>query len=167
MVQASGALAGGSGGGSGSLAEIVAGSPLDPCVRALAVVLGGAGDAALRLAVDAGLVAPLVGVVTLACAGGAAGLRALSSAAGNATKCLIDATGGGDAARCERVRQEVVALNGVAGLLELLKLAPDGPVRKNAAIVLARLARHPETLEALRAMRGMEILMDVSRSMKL
>jgi hypothetical protein len=74
---------------------------------------------------------------------------------------------GGDAARCERVRQEVVALNGVAGLLELLKLAPDGPVRKNAAIVLARLARHPETLEALRAMRGMEILMDVSRSMKL
>ena len=58
-------------------------------------------------------------------------------------------------------------ISAIAPLIELLKLPIDGPgldantaaaAQKNAAIGLARLAKHPSHLVLIRELRGMEIL---------
>ena len=51
----------------------------------------------------------------------------------------------------------------VATTIEAIRTTTDKSARKNAAIVLARLARHPPTMQAIRDLRGMEILMSLGK----
>merc|ERR1712023_458559 len=76
-------------------------------------------------------------------------------AAGNAIKIIIVLTKDTNS----RIISDMVSLGLISSLIELIKKAKDGPVRKNAAIALARLAKKPQWLQAIRDLRGMEILL--------
>ena len=52
-------------------------------------------------------------------------------------------------------------------VIEVLKGCGDGPTRKNTAIVLARLCRHPKLNEKIRQLRGVEILMTLGKELGL
>ncbi len=69
----------------------------------------------------------------------------------------------------------VGASTAIGPLIELLKLSVDkagvdvptaSAAQKNAAIALARLAKHAPHLERIRELRGMEILMALNHSAK-
>eukprot|EP00753_Platysulcus_tardus_P006854 PLAT14640.1.p1 GENE.PLAT14640.1~~PLAT14640.1.p1 ORF type:complete len:834 (+),score=351.78 PLAT14640.1:26-2527(+) len=63
-----------------------------------------------------------------------------------------------DLARTGAILREA---RGIATLVDLLKETADGPVRKNVAIALAKLARDPATMPRIRELRGMEILVQL------
>ncbi len=96
-----------------------------------------------------------------------AGLRSRAPAVGNACKALIglaDASPEDAAAGLPPRPDALLAAGACEVLVEALKCAGDDnvPVRKNAAVALARLARHPAAHARIRDLRGMEILVQVS-----
>jgi len=87
--------------------------------------------------------------------------KELSTLVGNAMKTLIpcvqDVT--------DPIVEEMAALGLIENVIEVLKGCNDGPVRKNTAIVLARLCRHPKLNTKIRALRGVEILMTLGKEL--
>ena len=61
--------------------------------------------------------------------------------------------------------EEMAELGLIENVIEVLKGCNDGPVRKNTAIVLARLCRHPQLNTKIRALRGVEILMTLGKEL--
>jgi hypothetical protein len=59
----------------------------------------------------------------------------------------------------------VAQSGGIERLLCLFANSADGPVRKNAAICVARLAKAPELKVRIEALRGMEMLVQAGRSL--
>ncbi len=51
----------------------------------------------------------------------------------------------------------------IDSLVALLANAPDGPVRKNTAIVLARMAKDGRSMARIRELRGMEMLLQLNK----
>ena len=54
---------------------------------------------------------------------------------------------------------------GIAKLISAFANSSDGPVRKNAAICLAKLAKNPCAREKIDHLRGMEMLMHAGRNL--
>ena len=85
----------------------------------------------------------------------------LCTLVGNAMKTLIpcvqDVT--------DPIVEEMAELGLIENVIEVLKGCNDGPVRKNTAIVLARLCRHPKLNTKIRALRGVEILMTLGKEL--
>ena len=98
-------------------------------------------------------------------------LEALPKAAGgkddilcaNLLQCFIRLMHDSKRSQSKEYRETVVPF-----AIEVLRNGQDGPVRKNAAILLAKLAKAcPENLKAIRDLRGMEMLVELGSRMKL
>ena len=97
---------------------------------------------------------------------------------GNLTKILIGVCGVAGPAEFE----ELEKLKAGEVIVELLKVAPEGPVQKNVAVALAKMAKHPgvrnrpccsnpliifsfQLYAQIRENRGMEILLQLQKSL--
>lgn len=81
----------------------------------------------------------------------------------NLLQCFIRLVN--DPSRCKssEYRKEVIPV-----VIEILRKGTDGPVRKNAAILLAKLAKaSPKNLDVVRELRGMEMLVELGTRMDL
>lgn len=85
----------------------------------------------------------------------------MSNLVGNAMKTLIPCTQDIN----DPMIEEMAKMGLIENVIEVLKGAGDGPVRKNTAIVLARLCRHPKLNEKIRSLRGVEILMTLGKEL--
>ena len=85
----------------------------------------------------------------------------LCTLVGNAMKTLIPCVQ--DVS--DPIVEEMAELGLIENVIEVLKGCNDGPVRKNTAIVLARLCRHPQLNAKIRALRGVEILMTLGKEL--
>jgi tetratricopeptide (TPR) repeat protein len=87
------------------------------------------------------------------------GMRARAAAVGNACRVFIGFSS------LPSAPSAVLAAGGCDVLVDALKSAGDAetvPVRKNAAVALARLAKDPGCIERIRELRGMEMLIQVN-----
>jgi hypothetical protein len=89
--------------------------------------------------------------------------RAPPALAGNVCGALLHLLG--DSPAGADVAAVVAQSGGIERLLCLFANSADGPVRKNAAICVARLAKVPELKLRIEALRGMEMLVQAGRTL--
>ena len=87
----------------------------------------------------------------------------LSNLVGNGMKALIPCLGDVNDPIVEQMSQ----MGLIENVIEVLKGCGEGPVKKNTAIVLAKLCRHPKLNTKIRALRGAEILMSLGKELGL
>jgi tetratricopeptide (TPR) repeat protein len=87
----------------------------------------------------------------------------LSNLVGNGMKALIPCLGDVNDPIVEQMSQ----MGLIENVIEVLKGCGEGPVKKNTAIVLAKLCRHPKLNTKIRALRGVEILMSLGKELGL
>ena len=80
----------------------------------------------------------------------------------SATKCLIDASACilASSEYCTKLSQA----RGISRLISLIQHTSNGPVRKNTAIVLARFCQNPVLKDEIKNLRGIEMLMAISKN---
>lgn len=127
----------------------------DPLIRCLAGAMTTPEQVAA--VVDAGVL-PRLGAIL---AEGLPDTKARATALGNLTKCVITMTN----EATNKYHGALLSARFVENLIELLKRAGAGPVRKNAAVALARLARDKDCLAKIRELDGMKILMQLGREL--
>jgi len=89
-----------------------------------------------------------------------------SSMGANISQCFVSislACFAGPASNRAAWSDTLRALGVIDSLVTLLANAPDGPVRKNTAIVLARMAKDKSSLARIRELRGMEMLVQLNK----
>ena len=89
--------------------------------------------------------------------------KEMSNLVGNAMKTLIPCVQDVK----DPIIEEMANMGLIENVIEVLKGCGDGPTRKNTAIVLARLCRHPKLNEKIRQLRGVEILMTLGKELGL
>jgi len=90
-------------------------------------------------------------------------IREQANTIGNAIKCLISCIGHAAMASNDQMSSMLLRAKSrlVERLITVLRDSDDGPVRKNAAICLAKLTRVPAAMEDIRKHRGMEMLREL------